>query len=54
LIPAGTGGATSRVKRIAAERDQKVVETRRSDAEQAAALAAPEPAVADTVESREE
>ena len=54
LIPAGTGGATSRVKRIAAERDQKVVETRRSDAEQAAALAAPEPVVADTVESREE
>jgi DNA-directed RNA polymerase subunit beta' len=42
LIPAGTGGATSRVKRIAAERDQKVVDVRRSDAEQAAALAAPE------------
>jgi DNA-directed RNA polymerase subunit beta' len=46
LIPAGTGGATSRVKRIAAERDQKVVDVRRSDAEQAAALAAPESVVA--------
>ncbi|MGO4909357.1 DNA-directed RNA polymerase subunit beta' [Pseudorhodobacter sp. W20_MBD10_FR17] len=46
LIPAGTGGATSRVKRIAAERDQKVVDVRRSDAEQAAALAAPEPVAA--------
>jgi DNA-directed RNA polymerase subunit beta' len=46
LIPAGTGGATSRVKRVAAERDQKVVDVRRSDAEQAAALAAPEPVAA--------
>ncbi|MES2970486.1 MAG: hypothetical protein V4804_17220, partial [Pseudomonadota bacterium] len=41
LIPAGTGGATSRVKRLAAERDTKVVESRRSEAETAAALAAP-------------
>ncbi len=47
LIPAGTGGATSRVKRIAAERDLKVVEARRSEAEQAAALAAPEPSAVD-------
>ncbi|MDN5787399.1 DNA-directed RNA polymerase subunit beta' [Pseudorhodobacter sp.] len=54
LIPAGTGGATSRVKRIAAERDVKVVEARRADAEQAAALAAPEPAMADPMESRDE
>ncbi|RUS65125.1 DNA-directed RNA polymerase subunit beta' [Pseudorhodobacter sp. E13] len=54
LIPAGTGGATSRVKRIAAERDTKVVEARRSEAEQAAALAAPEPVAADPVESRDE
>jgi DNA-directed RNA polymerase subunit beta' len=54
LIPAGTGGATSRVKRIAQERDQKVVETRRSDAEQAAALAAPVPAAAASTESRDE
>jgi DNA-directed RNA polymerase subunit beta' len=41
LIPAGTGGATSRVKKIAADRDQSVIEMRRSQAEQAAALAAP-------------
>jgi DNA-directed RNA polymerase subunit beta' len=54
LIPAGTGGATSRVKRIAQERDQKVVETRRSDAEQAAALAAPVPVAAASTESRDE
>ncbi|WP_022705587.1 DNA-directed RNA polymerase subunit beta' [Pseudorhodobacter ferrugineus] len=54
LIPAGTGGATSRVKKIAADRDLKVVETRRSDAEQAAALAAPEPVAADPMESRDE
>ena len=42
LIPAGTGGATSRVKKIAADRDQNVIEARRSDAEHAVALAAPE------------
>ncbi|MDP2738498.1 MAG: DNA-directed RNA polymerase subunit beta', partial [Pseudorhodobacter sp.] len=47
LIPAGTGGATSRVKKIAAERDFKVVEARRHEAEAAAALAAP---LADVVE----
>ncbi|MDZ4136131.1 MAG: hypothetical protein U1D06_11150, partial [Paracoccaceae bacterium] len=41
LIPAGTGGATSRVKKIAADRDLKVVEARRAEAETAAALAAP-------------
>jgi DNA-directed RNA polymerase subunit beta' len=41
LIPAGTGGATSRVKKIAADRDQNVIEARRSEAETAAALAAP-------------
>jgi DNA-directed RNA polymerase subunit beta' len=65
LIPAGTGGATSRVKKIAADRDQTVIEARRSDAEEAAALAAPmavmEPdldmdldaGLVDTVESRD-
>ncbi len=42
LIPAGTGGAFTRVKRIAAERDQTVIEARRAEAEAAAALAAPE------------
>ena len=41
LIPAGTGGATSRIKKIASDRDNVVIEARRSDAEQAAALAAP-------------
>jgi DNA-directed RNA polymerase subunit beta' len=41
LIPAGTGGATQRVRRIATERDQKVIEARRAEAEAAAALAAP-------------
>ncbi|QPM90806.1 DNA-directed RNA polymerase subunit beta' [Pseudooceanicola algae] len=39
LIPAGTGGATQRVRRIASERDNVVVEARRDEA--AAALAAP-------------
>ncbi len=41
LIPAGTGGATQRVRRIASERDNVVIEARREEAEQAAALAAP-------------
>ncbi|MFN5998555.1 MAG: DNA-directed RNA polymerase subunit beta', partial [Paracoccaceae bacterium] len=65
LIPAGTGGATSRVKKIAADRDQIVIEARRSEAEEAAALAAPlavmEPEIdtdfdaglVDTIESRD-
>ena len=41
LIPAGTGGATTRVRRIAADRDQQVIDVRREEAEAAAALAAP-------------
>ncbi|WP_444453989.1 DNA-directed RNA polymerase subunit beta' [Rhodobacter capsulatus] len=41
LIPAGTGGATTRVRKIAAERDSKVIEARRAEAIDAAALAAP-------------
>ena len=65
LIPAGTGGATSRVKKIAADRDHTVIEARRSEAAAAAALAAPmegmEPeaddifdaGLVDTVESRD-
>jgi len=61
LIPAGTGGATSRVKKIASDRDQNVIDARRSEAEQAAALAAPmevvdldaEDGLVDTVESRD-
>ncbi|NYS25868.1 DNA-directed RNA polymerase subunit beta' [Rhodobacteraceae bacterium 2376] len=43
LIPAGTGGITSKVRRIAAERDQKVLDARQAEAEAAAALAAPAP-----------
>ncbi len=63
LIPAGTGGATSRVKKIAADRDQTVIEARKSEAEHAAALAAPievmevevesDTGLVDTVESRD-
>jgi DNA-directed RNA polymerase subunit beta' len=61
LIPAGTGGATSRVKKVAADRDLLVVESRRGEAETAAALAAPMPVadiepdngLVDTVESRD-
>ncbi|SNT76414.1 DNA-directed RNA polymerase subunit beta' [Paracoccus seriniphilus] len=46
LIPAGTGGATARVRRIATERDNEVIVARRAEAEAAAALAAPEPETA--------
>ncbi|MBU9697174.1 DNA-directed RNA polymerase subunit beta' [Rhodobacteraceae bacterium HSP-20] len=61
LIPAGTGGATSRVKKIASDRDQNVIDARRSEAEEAAALAAPmdvmdtemDAGLVDTVESRD-
>jgi DNA-directed RNA polymerase subunit beta' len=61
LIPAGTGGATSRVKKIASDRDQHVIEARRSEAETAAALAAPvempgsdaDAAFVDTIDSRD-
>ncbi|MBR9852787.1 MAG: DNA-directed RNA polymerase subunit beta', partial [Rhodobacteraceae bacterium] len=41
LIPAGTGGATQKVRRIATERDNVVIDARRDEAEAAAALAAP-------------
>ncbi|WP_323785987.1 DNA-directed RNA polymerase subunit beta' [Thalassovita sp.] len=41
LIPAGTGGATARVRKIARSRDNVVLEARREEAEAAAALAAP-------------
>ncbi|MBF9047932.1 DNA-directed RNA polymerase subunit beta' [Rhodobacterales bacterium LSUCC0031] len=41
LIPAGTGGATQRVERIAKARDMSVIEAARAEAEAAAALAAP-------------
>jgi DNA-directed RNA polymerase subunit beta' len=41
LIPAGTGGATQRVRRIATDRDNVVIEARQEEAQQAVALAAP-------------
>ncbi|SFD47322.1 DNA-directed RNA polymerase subunit beta' [Salipiger profundus] len=42
LIPAGTGGATQRVRKIATDRDTKVIDVKRAEAEAAAQLAAPE------------
>ena len=47
LIPAGTGGATARVRKIAADRDTTVIDQRREEASVAAALAAPEPVFAE-------
>jgi DNA-directed RNA polymerase subunit beta' len=41
LIPAGTGGATQKVRQIAQSRDNVVIEARREEAAAAAALAAP-------------
>ena len=41
LIPAGTGGATQKMRRVAADRDNVVIEARRAEAEEAIALAAP-------------
>ena len=43
LIPAGTGGATQKMRQIAQARDNVVIEARREEAEAAAALAAPSP-----------
>ncbi|MBO9468322.1 DNA-directed RNA polymerase subunit beta' [Tropicibacter sp. R15_0] len=48
LIPAGTGGATQKMRHIAQSRDNVVIEARREEAEAAAALAAPE-AMSDVV-----
>ena len=58
LIPAGTGGATQRARRIAAERDLKLIQEAQAQAEAAAALAAPEdfagePADLDLVDAAE-
>jgi DNA-directed RNA polymerase subunit beta' len=50
LIPAGTGGATQRVRRIAQERDTVVIEAKREEAEAAAALAAPAEDIDDTLD----
>ena len=41
LIPAGTGGATHQIKKIAADRDAVIIEDKRAEAEEAAALMAP-------------
>jgi DNA-directed RNA polymerase subunit beta' len=49
LIPAGTGGATQRVTRIATERDNVVLTARREEAEEAARLAAPTEAPAEDI-----
>ncbi len=43
LIPAGTGGATQQMRKIASDRDNVVIQARKAEAEAAAALAAPEP-----------
>nr|MDJ0859459.1 DNA-directed RNA polymerase subunit beta' [Dinoroseobacter sp.] len=47
LIPAGTGGATQKMRRIAQDRDSKVIEQRQAEAEAAAMLVAPEENVFD-------
>ncbi|RPE63260.1 DNA-directed RNA polymerase subunit beta' [Pacificibacter maritimus] len=44
LIPAGTGGATKAVRKVALDRDLTVIEDARAEAEAAAMLAAPTPA----------
>ncbi|GFE66442.1 DNA-directed RNA polymerase subunit beta' [Litoreibacter roseus] len=62
LIPAGTGGATQKMRRIAQDRDNVVIEARKAEAEAALALAAPDEAAMsdiaesamDTAESRDE
>jgi DNA-directed RNA polymerase subunit beta' len=54
LIPAGTGGATTRVEKIATDRDAKVLEARRAEAEAAAALAAPEVTFADATDGADD
>jgi DNA-directed RNA polymerase subunit beta' len=49
LIPAGTGGATQQMRRVAADRDNVVIEARRIEAETAARLAAPTAPAEDVV-----
>ncbi len=50
LIPAGTGGMAARMKRIAAERDKKIIAERRAAAEEAAKLEAPKEEASDAAE----
>ena len=47
LIPAGTGGATQKVRQIAGERDNVVIEARKEEAAVAAALNAPDEQIFD-------
>ena len=49
LIPAGTGGATMQMRKVATDRDSVVIEARREEAEQAARLAAPTEEASDIV-----
>ena len=42
LIPAGTGGATQKMHRVAQDRDNVVIEARKAEAEAALALTASE------------
>ena len=53
LIPAGTGGATQKMRRVAQDRDNVVIEAKREEAEAAAALAAPDAAFSDVEDSRD-
>jgi len=41
LIPAGTGGAAQRIRRVAQERDSKIIEEKKAEAQEALALSAP-------------
>ena len=49
LIPAGTGGATQQMRKVATDRDNVVIEARREEAEAAAALAAPTPSAEEDI-----
>ncbi|MFN0116606.1 MAG: DNA-directed RNA polymerase subunit beta' [Paracoccaceae bacterium] len=51
LIPAGTGGATARIRKIAHDRDLQVIERRKAEADAAAQLSAP---IDDVIEIDEE
>ena len=50
LIPAGTGGMAARMKRIASDRDKKIIAERRAAAEEAAKLEAPKEETSDAAE----
>jgi DNA-directed RNA polymerase subunit beta' len=50
LIPAGTGGATTRIRSIAVDRDKALIAKARAEAEAAAALIAPDTGGFDTLD----